>query len=194
MSFLDKKIKDNKDFFDDRQLPEGHKKRFTERLDEAHQEHVKADKWPNILKIAAVMIILVSGYFGLRNISIEELGGSVMNQVTEISLGTEIENVFAYYDALSEQKIERIDEVAPNSAEASRIKQLAQKQLQELDANLAAIEKEYAKYPENERLKAALINNKRKKSEIMDNILKQIDEATANKEFSNPELNMNTNP
>lgn len=194
MSFLDKKIQDNKDFFDDKPLTEGHKKRFTDRLDQVHQEQVKADKWPNIFKIAAVIIILVSGYFALRNIPMENLGGSMMNQVTEISLGTDIENVFAYYDALSEQKIDEIDEIAPNSTEAARIKQLAEKKLQELDANLAEIEKEYAKYPENKRLKAALINNKRKKSEIMDNILQQVDKATANSGFPNPESKTNTNP
>ncbi len=194
MSFLDKKIKDNSDFFDDQPIPEGHKKRFTNRLDKVQKEQIKADRWPGILKIAAVLAVLISGYFVLRNISVDDLDGSMLNQVTEISLGTEIENVFAYYDALSAQKIEQIDEIAPNSTEASRIKQIAQKKLQELDASLAEIEKEYAKYPDNKRLKAALINNKRKKAEIMDNILKQVDEATANSEIRNLELKMNTNP
>lgn len=176
MSFLEKKIKDNNDFFDDQQLPDGHKKRFTDRLDNIRIEEEKSERWPWVFKIAAVLIILVSGFFVLRNITIEDVGGAVLNGVTEISFGSDIESVFAYYDALSEQKIEEIDELAPNQDEALRIKQIAQAQLQDLDANLAEIEKEYAKYPENERLKAALVNNKRKKAEIMDNILKQLDE------------------
>ena len=194
MSFLDKKIKENKDFFDDKPLVEGHRNRFVERLGDVKQEQIKKDKWPNILKFAAVIIILVSGYLAFRNLSINSLNDSVMSQVTEISFGPELENVFAYYDAISEQKIDQIDQVAKDSTEANRIRQFAQKQLKELDANLAAIEKEYAKYPDNQRLKAAIINNKRKKAEIMDNIIKQVDEANTNGNFVDPTVKMNTNP
>lgn len=194
MSFLDKKIKENKDFFDDQPLPEGHKNRFVDRLGEIKQEQVKKGRWPGLLKFAAVIIILVSGYFAFQTISIGDLNDQVMGQVTEISLGTELENVFAYYDAISEKKVEQIDKVAHDSTEANRIKQFAQRQLKELDANLAAIEKEYAKYPDNKRLKAAIINNKRKKAEIMDNILKQVDDANAQSDFMNPKTKMNTNP
>ena len=194
MSFLEKKIKDNTDFFDDQPIPDGHKKRFSERLDKIRHKEIKSDRWSNIMRIAAVAIILISGFFIIRNISIDDLGNAVINGVTEISYGSEIQNVFAYYDAISQQKVDEIDELAPNNEEASRIKQIAQRQLQSLDANLAEIEKEYAKYPESKQLKAALVNNKRKKAEIMDQILKQLDEAKIaqeNNEFKPPQ---NTHP
>lgn len=194
MSFLEKKIKENQDFFDDQHLPLGHKKRFSERLEQVQQKQVRKERWPNIFRIAAVVVILISGYFVLRNISFDSLGGEMLNQVTEISFGTEIENVFAYYDAISKEKIEKIDDLAPNSTEANRIKQLAQRQLQELDANLAEIEKEYAKFPDNKRLKAALVNNKRKKAEILDNILRQLDEASTAGANPSPENKMNSIP
>lgn len=194
MSFLEKKIKDNTDFFDNQPLPEGHKKRFTDRLDNIRREEIKSDRWSNFMRIAAVAIILISGYFVIRNISFDDIGNAVMDGVTEISLGTEIENVFAYYDALSQQKVDEIDELAPNSSEAIRIKQIAQQQLQSLDANLAEIEKEYAKYPESKQLKAALVNNKRKKAEIMDNILKQLDEAKIAQENQQTQIEPISNP
>lgn len=194
MSFLEKKIKENKDFFNDQQMPEGHKKRFGERLDRIQQKQIRKERWPNVLRIAAVMVILISGYFVLRNVSFHNLGDEMLSQVTEISFGAEIENVFAYYDAISDEKIEKIDKVAPNSAEASRIKQLAKRRLRELDANLAEIEKEYTKFPNNKRLKAALVNNKRKKAEIMDNILTQLEEASSAQENRLQENKMNTNP
>jgi len=146
------------------------------------------------MRIAAVAIILISGYFVIRNISFDDIGNAVMDGVTEISLGTEIENVFAYYDALSQQKVDEIDELAPNKTEAARIKQIAQAQLQDLDANLAEIEKEYAKYPESKQLKAALVNNKRKKAEIMDNILKQLDEAKIAQENQQTQIEPISNP
>lgn len=194
MSFLEKKIKDNTDFFDNQPVPEGHKKRFTDRLDKIQSKEIKSEWWSNFMRIAAVAIILISGYFVIRNISFDDLGNAVMDGVTEISLGTEIENVFAYYDALSQQKVDEIDELAPNKTEAARIKQIAQAQLQDLDANLAEIEKEYAKYPESKQLKAALVNNKRKKAEIMDNILKQLDETKIAQENQQTQIEPIANP
>lgn len=194
MSFLEKKIKDNTDFFDNQPLPDGHKKRFTDRLDKIKKEEVKSERLPNLMKIAAVLIILISGYFVIRNISLEDVGGAVLESVTEISFGSEIESVFAYYDALSQQKVNEIDELAPNKTEALRIKQIAQAQLSNLDANLAEIEKEYAKFPENKRLKAALVNNKRKKAEVMDNILKQLDESNKIAENQIPQTPFDTKP
>jgi DNA mismatch repair ATPase MutS len=177
MSFLEKKILENKDFFDEQQLPEGHKNRFADRLNKARHQEMKEDRWPAIFKVAAILIILASGYFVLNHFSFDELGNTLIIEVTEISFDSEIENVFNYYDAITQQKIERIDELAPNDSEAKKIKQYAEKQLQSLDANLAMIEKEYARHPENKQIKAALVNNKRKKSEILDNILTMLDDA-----------------
>jgi len=101
----------------------------------------------------------------------------VIKEATRISFSDEIEEVFAYYDALSSTNIKKIDQLALNEEEAKRVKAIAGKQLENLDANLAAIEKEYAKNPDNQMLKAAMVNNKRMKAEIVDNIVKQLNEA-----------------
>ncbi len=177
MSFLDKKIKDNIAFFDDKPIPDGHKKRFLQRLDSVRFEESKTERWSGWFKIAAVILILISASIVLIKVPFSQLGSTMVKEVTNITFGSEIENVFAYYDALSQQKMEKIDALAPNPAEAERIKQIAQKKMQSLDANLAAIEKEYARFPDNERVKAALVNNKRKKNEVMDELLKQLDES-----------------
>lgn len=194
MSFLEKKIKDNTDFFDDQHLADGHKKRFLDRLQKHEHAEVQAQRWPGIMRIAAIILVLVGSYFVLRNISVSDIGDAVFDGVTVISFAPEIENVFAYYDALSQQKVAEIGQRAPNDVEAERVKLIAQKQLQNLDANLVKIEKEYAKNPNNTKLKAALVNNKRKKAEILDDILKQLDEAStfvSNQPFTN---STNTNP
>jgi hypothetical protein len=177
MSFLDKKIKDNIAFFDDKAIPEGHKKRFLKRLDSVRLEESKTERWGGWIKIAAVILILISASIVLIKIPFSQLGSTMVKEVTNITFGSEIQNAFAYYDALSQQKMEKIDSLAPNPAEAERIKQIAQKKMQSLDANLAAIEKEYARFPDNDRVKAALVNNKRKKNEVMDELLKQLDES-----------------
>ena len=177
MSFLEKKIRENKDFFDDQPLPAGHRNRFLDKLESAGKKESKRIHWSGIIRIAAVLLILVSSFFVFKNISFEHFGGAMLEGVTMITFPEEIENVFSYYDRIAQQKVEKIEQVAPNDAEAIRVKALAEKQLQSLDASLAKIEKEYMKNPGNEKLKAALVNNKRQKERIMETILTQLGQA-----------------
>lgn len=194
MSFLEKKIQENKDFFDDQQPSKNHRDNFLQRLEDIDRKKVKSERWPNIFRLAAVLVVLISAYFVFKTTSFNDIGETVLQGVTEISLTPEIENVFAYYDAVSKQKIGKIEELAPNKSEGARIKVIAEKQLQNLDANLAEIEKEYAKNPDNKRLKAALVNNKRKKAEVLDQILKQLDGPSQAVECPSQEKEPSTNP
>jgi hypothetical protein len=188
MSFLEKKIYENKDFFDDQPLPAGHRKRFLDKIESARRKESKRIHLPGIIRIAAVLLILVSSFFVFKNISFEHFGGAMLEGVTMITLPEELEDVFNYYDRIAQQKVEKIEQAAPNDVEAIRVKALAEKQLQSLDANLAKIEKEYMKNPGNEKIKAALVNNKRQKERIMENILTQLDQAEILKQ--NPSDNL----
>jgi hypothetical protein len=49
--------------------------------------------------------------------------------------------------------------------------------MEKLDASLAMIEKEYVKNPQCDRLKAAIVSNKKMKVKIVDNIVEQLDNA-----------------
>ena len=177
MSFLEKKIGENKAFFDDQPLPAGHRQRFTVKLESAGRKESKKIQWPGIFRIAAVLLILVSSFFVFKNISFNHFGSAVLEGVTMITFPEELENVFNYYDRIAQQKVEKIDQAAINDTEAQRIKTIAEKKLQALDANLAKIEKEYMKNPDNKKLKAALVNNKRQKERVIENILTQLDQA-----------------
>ncbi len=177
MSFLENKIKDNPAFFDDRKPVLGHKKRFVEKLDEMEVEQADKGHWANWLRIAAVGLVLIAASYFIFKYSVEDLSGAVMREVVQIDLSNDIENVFAYYESITDTKVNQIEQYAANNEQAMHVKSLAQAQLENLDATLAEIEKEYAKNPENIRLQAALVNNKRKKAEVMDNILKQLNQA-----------------
>jgi len=177
MTFLEKKITENKDFFDDQIPPLGHKNRFIEKLDKSQEQVPENRNWWGWIRIAAVVVVFVSASVVLFRYSFSDLSGAVIKEVTSITFSKEIEDVFTYYDAVTSSKIKKIDQLALNDKEAERVKAIAGKQLQNLDASLAAIEKEYAKNPDNQMLKAALVNNKRMKAEIVENIIKQLDEA-----------------
>lgn len=177
MTFLEKKIIENPNFFDDQIPPLGHKNRFIEKLDNKQEDDPVVKKWWAFTRIAAVIVLFISVSVVLFRYSFSDLSGAVIKEATRISFSEEIEEVFAYYDALSTANIKKIDQLALNEQEAQRVKAIAGKQLENLDANLAAIEKEYAKNPDNQMLKAAMVNNKRMKAEIVDNIVKQLNEA-----------------
>lgn len=85
MSFLEKKIGENKEFFDDQPMPVGHRKRFLEKLEKADREESKEIQWPGILRVAAVLLILVSSFFVFKNISFQHFGGAVLEGVTMIT-------------------------------------------------------------------------------------------------------------
>ncbi|HPE34129.1 MAG TPA: hypothetical protein PLI65_04960 [Bacteroidales bacterium] len=179
MSFLEKKIKENAVFFDDRELPEGHQKRFIEKLNQKRQTQVKSPLIYSLYKVAAALLILIATawMFLVKDQIIHfasEKGSQAIFNVINIELPDELNTTFAFYDSNSADDLSKIDELAPNEQEAEKIKKLAGDKLQSIDAELAAIEKEYMTNPGSKQLEAALINSKRKKSEIMETILNQL--------------------
>lgn len=185
MSFLEKKILDNKAFFDESEPEQGHQQRFIEKLENIDQPETVRSRWGTILKLVSVAAAFIGISYFIFWFSIEDLGGMVIREVTQISFSEEIEDVFAYYETQAKIKVEKIDQMAANTQQAEKVKGMAKKQLDNLDATLAEIEKEYANNPDNQVLRAALINNKRKKAEVMDNIIQQLDQS---KQKSEPEI------
>lgn len=189
MSFLEKKIQDNKAFFDEFEPAQGHQQRFIEKLENAVQPLEAKSRWPWTVKIITVAAAILGLSYFIFWYSFEDLGGMVIREVTQISFSSEIEDVFAYYESETNSKVKKIDQIALNTQQADKIREVAKKQLDNLDATLAEIEKDYAKNPENKALQAALINNKRKKAEVMDNIIQQLDQTNQNivqEKFTNP--------
>jgi hypothetical protein len=174
MSTLKEKLEKKKRAFDHREPEKDHLARFILKLEE-DQEKMKRRRSPwFVLKIAASVVILITAGYMVFNYMTN--GKSMASdQVNLISYSPEMNQMMAYYDEVSLAKMNTIDELVTDDDEAAKIKQTAYNSLEDLDIRLAAIEKEYAKNPDNSVLKAALINNKRQKVEIMDRIIMQID-------------------
>lgn len=174
MSTLREKFSSNKQITDHREPGKDHLARFILKL-EADQDRLRRRRSPwFMLKAAASIAVLVSAAY--LTYTLVEGNRSVANQQTYlISYSPEMDEAMNYYDEVSLTKMNTIDELVTDNEEAAKIKQTAYNSLEDLDIRLAAIEKEYMKDPQNETLKAALINNKRKKVEVMDRIIMQID-------------------
>jgi hypothetical protein len=177
MSQLEDNIRMHADFFDDHEPSSGHAARFIKRLNKQNTAR-RITFWRTTLKIAATALIFITAsYFAFYLLSKSKMYAS--GQVTVIQLGDDLNEVFDYYDASSKIKVEEIEQFAVNPEEAQRIQKQAGKQLGKLDAKLAAIEKEYIKNPGNKQLRAALVNTKRKKAEVMNQIVKHMEMAHA---------------
>jgi len=174
MSVFENKIKRNRSYFDNHEPEKGHEERFTKRLDALNGSKPKKEFSRIILRIAAGFILLLTaGTLIFRSFIKEQ--ASQHSIVNTIDYSDSLENVMAYYDAVSIQKVKEIDKYVPDAKEAERLKKLAIDRLNDIDGSLASIEKELAKNPNDKNIKSALIYTKRKKVEVMDDILMQLD-------------------
>lgn len=180
MSLLEKKIKSEKAFFDQYEPKPGHRERFIDLLDaepELRRTNTIRGVW---LKIAATLLILISvGFITFNYIAEKE---SNAQNVFLIEYNADFESILTYYDEEAVGKMNEINRLSQDDDQAGEIKKVVLNQFENLDISLAAIEKDYSKDPENEKLKAAMINNKRNKVKVMDQVIRQL-EMTNNQLF-----------
>lgn len=178
MSVFEDRIKKNKSSFDNKEPEYGHQARFIEKLDKSFPDSSKSGFPLSLLyRTAAIIILLVTvGYFTFTFLSNTNSNEGIVNS---IEYSQDMNEILTYYDAISLEKVNEIDKLVPDNDKAKLLKQDAVNRLDDIDGSLAEIEKEFAKNPDNENIKSALINNKRKKVEVMDNILIQLDFANS---------------
>ena len=173
MSLLENKIKSEKAFFDQHEPKPGHRERFIDLLDaepELRRTKTIGGVW---LKIAATILILISVGFITFNYIVEKESNA--QNVLLIEYNENFESILTYYDEAAAGKMNEINRLSEDVDQAGEIKKAVLNQFEDLDISLAAIEKDYSKDPENEKLKAAMINNKRNKVKVMDQIIRQLD-------------------
>ena len=175
MSKLEKKIKEERKYFDPHEPTPGHREKFIDLLD-AEPELQQTKSIGNIwLKIAATMLILIS----IRAVAFNFITESKSNaqNVLLIEYNEDFQSVLTYYDDKAASKMQEIEKLSPDDEQAYRVKKAVQQQFEDLDISIAAIEKDYQKNPENEKLKAAMINSKRNKVKVMEQVIQQLNMA-----------------
>jgi hypothetical protein len=172
MSVFENKIKRNRADFDQKEPELGHMERFISKLDQAGFKQRYNFPLKLAYKIAAGFSILIVAGFLLAYLLNKNSDEMLVNS---IEYSSELNNILAYYDAVSLEKVNEIDQLVEDNDQAEMLKQTAVQRLEDIDGSLASIEKELSKNPENENIKATIINIKRKKVKVMDDILTQLD-------------------
>ena len=173
MSRIEDKIRKNVDYFNNNEPSAEHLSNFVDRLEKQNTSRQINLRQTSLKIAAAALVLITASYFVFHFVNKQNIQSE--NQVIIIKYADELDEVLQYYDAASSIKVEEIEQYALNPEQAKKMREKAGRQLENLDAKLAEIEKEYMKNPGNENLRAALVNTKRKKSEVMNQIVKQME-------------------
>jgi len=176
MQGIEEIIRKNKEAFNINEPSPEHFDKFREKLADYHSG--RKESWFShhglVLRIAAgILVFIAIGTLYYTN-SFKWIINSVTGQIATVELPVEIREVMTYYNMITDKKVSQIDQLATSGDEAQRIKEMALKELQELDNNKLELEKEHAQNPNNERILNALVLNQQKKSEILDKIINTI--------------------
>lgn len=172
MSILEEKIRKNKDLMDGAEPSEGHLERFQDKLAGLHEgEAPRIRKTvPKLWRVAAVVAILAGLSITIYLINPSQTPGTL----TASALPQELRDAKLYYNNLAEKKLEKINDCAVSTSEASYIQKSAQEQISLLDSNSVKLEKQLQQDQNNPRLINALIRNYKTKSDLLDDILNRL--------------------
>lgn len=171
-------IKKNKEAFNSSEPSPDHFDNFQKKLE--NDQMVNGESWFErnniVIKIAAAILIFAAVSTLLYTDSFSYLKNTFTNEIVAAELPAEVVEVMAYYNVIADKKIDQIDDLAVSEDEASRVKEMALKELQMLEEDRNDLESEYALNPNNERIINALLLNQQKRSEILDRIIRSLNQ------------------
>lgn len=178
MQGIEDKIKNNRDAFNTNEPSPEHLRKFESKLDALHEETRESwiERHGMFLRIAATALIFIAlGAFFYTNL-FDQFRDKISDRIEAAELPDELQEVMAYYNVITSNKVDQIEDLAVSKDEASRIKEMAMLEIKALDEHRAELEKEYAKNPNNERIMNALLQNQQKRSEILDKIINTLNQ------------------
>ncbi|MCX6256775.1 MAG: hypothetical protein NTW49_02580 [Bacteroidia bacterium] len=166
---IDDLLRENTAVFDDDEPPEGHIKRFEDKLKARQAGHLRKFNAFYFLKIAAIVILVViSSLWVIEKTSTrQEKAGIALKDVS-----TDYAEVEVYYTSEINEKLTELGNVK-SGGEMIR-NDLMKKEFSEMDSLYRSLEVELKSKPGNERIIDAMISYYRTKLEILNKILLQL--------------------
>jgi hypothetical protein len=96
------------------------------------------------------------------------------NELAANDLPQEIQEARMYYDKLAQEKMQKINDCASSSSEASFIQKVVSEEIIMLDSSSVQLEEQLQSDKENKKLINALIRNYKTKSDLLDDILNRL--------------------
>jgi hypothetical protein len=177
MTNLQKIIRENREEFDDQEPAEGHFDRFAARLEQQPVTRSLPGTPTRMLKIAAVIVILITLSVGVFDLATREIREHFANAGQESELPLEIREAVQYYDNQATIQLATINKLAGNQGSAATTGATAMQEIQVLDTSTEDLKKSLAADPGNEHILDAIIRNQQMKETMLNTIITQLSQA-----------------
>ena len=177
MSNLRKFIKEHRVEFDDAEPSAGHFERFAARLDEQTVKRSLARNPSQILKIAALIIVLISMSVLVFDFATREIRERFASQKAGTELPLEIREAVQYYDNQTSRQIATLYKLAAIHEDPGALSATVLKDIQSIDATTDELKKSLAGNPGNERIFDAIIRNQQMKETMLNTIITQVSQS-----------------
>ena len=169
MKSIDEIIRNNRDFFEDKEPSDGHLERFNSKLElRFHTLSVKRSIVPYLLKAAVVtLLITLSSLWTWEHFIRSDRNRMALGDVS--SQYKEVENYYIHQVNLMESEIITVD--LKNNPQQ---KEVLMKEMKSMDSVYVQLQKELKVNPDDERIINAMIEHYQTKLEVMTFIVNQL--------------------
>lgn len=171
---LEQLIRDNREAFDAPEPDPGHFDRFEARLQAAELQRIKRDNRSGMLKVAALILLLISASVFVFDYATREIRQRMMATAGADEFPLEMHEAMFYYNTRTEQQLGKLNKMAANQTEAANIRNSALQEIAKLDRCTGDLKSELQRNPGNEKIQEAILLNQQMKEEVVTNIVTQI--------------------
>ena len=174
MPKLEKYIKEHLAEFNSNEPDPGHFLRFEHRLNEKPGNKLAGIYRLRLLKIAALIIILISVSVFVFDYATREIRERFASGTTGNEVPLELREAAQYYDNQTNTQMATIHKLAENQEDATLLSASALKEVQSLDAATNDLRKSLEENPGNELIFDAMIRNQQMKEAMLKTIITQL--------------------
>lgn len=166
-NYLDNLFETLEDSFDVKQTPRGHEKRFLDKLNKSSKKPKKKFFLVKAISVAAmVLLIVTAGNYFFQN--------NQTNQADLASVSTEMEKTQSFFTSTINQELETLKNFKSEDTKAIVNDALEQINILEKDYNKLKID--LVKSGQNKQVIYAMILNYQKRIELLQEVIKKIEE------------------
>jgi len=174
MSHLKKFIEANRAAFDEDEPGPNHFEKFNDRLRMLEDKSIVSKPSFQLLKVAAVIVVLISISVLLFEVATSQLKSRLTAEGPGYELPQDISDAIQYYDNESASKIATLRQLALNEGESEALCGSVMSEIKLLDATTTELRKSLEQTPGNQHIYDAIIQNQQMKESMLNNVIDQL--------------------
>ena len=174
MPELEKYIDHHRDEFDADEPSAGHFDRFVLLLDEVEDHQPQRRVGAGFLKIAAIILLFICAGTFVVEFAVKQVMTRFSSPQTSSVLSREITDAMLYYDNQTNDRIVLLESLTKGNPDAVSTGKTVLAEIQNLDNSAQELKKSLLENPGNERIEAALIQNRQMKNVILNTVITQM--------------------